>query len=210
MSNNKNKALVIVILLLSVFFSTDLQSETSIVINQNPLFQPENNTYLSKHYPIPKEDKLDESFGDQNTFWVFPNPWAVDQDAYQINATLLAEGEWCYVYLDNASIDRWGYNESLALCSEIRDNFDAITYPKGVELAGHPNGTLGDIDGDPKVTLLIIDDEAFIGGYYAFDDNPFGTSNPQQNNREMICVYTEENPNSICYSSILAHEFNHL
>ncbi|NPD88898.1 MAG: hypothetical protein HGN29_09235 [Asgard group archaeon] len=114
------------------------------------------------------------------------------------------------MYLDNATIDRWGYNESLALCSEIRDNFDAITYPKGVELAGHPNGTLGDIDGDPKVTLLIIDDEVYEGGYYAYDDYSIATWNTHPNNREMIYIYTGENPDSICYSSILAHEFNHL
>lgn len=206
---NRSKALLITLLFISVLISSGIQSETSI-IDDNIANKFENNKSIFHHKPQPTQIKLDENFGDQNTFWVYPNLGAVNLDAYQINATLLAEGERCYVYLDNATIDRWGYNESLALCSEIRDNFDAIIYPKGVELAGHPNGTLGDIDGDPKVTLLIIDDEVYVGGYYYFDDYPFAGWNSHPNNREMIYVYTGENPDSIFYSCIFAHEFNHL
>ncbi len=201
-------ATLITILLVNILVSFGTQSAVKPLGETNPKMENKVVKSLFNEYnPLPPIE-LDDNFGDQNTFWVWPDYDEV-QSAYQINATLLAEGEWCYVYLDNVTIDRWGYNDSIALCSELRDDFDNITYPKGVELAGHPNGTLGDIDGDLKITLLIIDNENSIGGYYMFDDYPTGSST-YKNKREMVSIYSGENPDPKFYSSIFAHEFNHL
>jgi hypothetical protein len=154
---------------------------------------------------------LEDSFGDQLTFWIYP--WIFrGGDIYQINATLLAIGEYCYVYLDNATINRWGYNESLTLCTEVRDDFDTFSYPNTVEFFGHPDGLVGDIDGDPKVTLLIVDDDLYCNGYYYGNDIPgsFFYNMPGVNHREIIHVFTGENPDSSLLSAVLAHEFSHL
>jgi hypothetical protein len=167
--------------------------------------------YHINSYPPPVN--LDDNFGDQETFWIHPSSsWDI---WCQINATLLAEGEWCYVYLDNATIDSWGYAESLTLCAGIRDDFDNFTYPKGIELAGNPSGISGDIDDDPKVTLLLVDDPN-LGGYYAWNNDIFIDSHT--NWKEMITCFTGNSyegffrgyPLQDFYTCIFAHEFNHL
>ncbi|MHA1954106.1 MAG: hypothetical protein ACW96U_09210 [Candidatus Heimdallarchaeaceae archaeon] len=195
----KSKALMITLFFISVLISSGIQSENSTNIIGNNFSKLEDHQSIPNLKPQQTQIKLDENFGDQKTFLVYTAPLGGSQE--QITATLLAIGEWCYVYIDNTTIDRWGYNESIAVCTEVRDNFDTITYPKGIEFAGHPNGTLGDIDGDPKVTVLIIDNEQIAGGRYSSDS---------LNNREMIYIYTGDNPDLPIYLCMSAHEFNHL
>ncbi|MCG3220761.1 MAG: hypothetical protein H7641_05215 [Candidatus Heimdallarchaeota archaeon] len=210
MHNNKSKALIIVFLFLSVFIPSQVQLETSAHHDNTSRYQIESWKNNINPHDITPEIKLDENFGDQKTFWYYP-PSMVGGDPYQIYATLLAIGEWCYVYLDNVTIDKWGYNVSLTTCTEIRDGFDSNIYPKGVGLAGHPNGTLGDIDGVSQVTILLAEQDKFIAGYYSYRNEYASTgSTSYSNEREMVYINSFQNFSVECYLWIIAHEFNHL
>ncbi|HUT81691.1 MAG TPA: hypothetical protein VMZ29_10865 [Candidatus Bathyarchaeia archaeon] len=163
---------------------------------QNNLVQYENEVQIKA--------VSNESFGEQHLFWI-PLP-----DWIQMRATLLAVGNYCYVYMANETIDLLGENNSISKCNSIRDAFDDDVYPKAIEVAGHPNGILGDIDGDPHVTIFLAPTVRYMGtGYLGFmylenEDPGF----PYTNLREMVYCDSEKNVyETIC---ITIHEFNHL
>ena len=86
--------------------------------------------------------------------------WAVDYDEdvyYQADAYLLAIGEYCYIYFEDLVISILGEEEASERAEFYRDEFDSSIYPKVTALAGNPNGTLGDIDGDPRIYILILE-----------------------------------------------------
>ena len=156
--------------------------------------------------PVPEELTLeDEKFGDQKLFWVnLP-------DIVQERATLLAVGNWTYVYMANVTIDLLGQNASIEKCEQLRDVFDEVIYPKAIEVAGNPDGNLGDIDGDPHVTMFLapfvrsFGDNSVLGYYDDKDDNPH---NPYSNLREMFYVDSEMSVDDTI--NIIIHEFNHM
>jgi hypothetical protein len=146
-----------------------------------------------------------EQFGNQLLFWTnIP-------DITQIWATLLAVGNWSYIYMANETIDLIGENTSISKCESIRDEFDSNIYPKAIEVAGHPDGNLGDIDGDPHVTILLapycrhFGDNSVLGYYDDKDDDPY---NLYSNHREMFYVDSEHDLDDTY--RIITHEFNHM
>ncbi len=153
--------------------------------------------------PSPIEDvtKASEVFGDQQYFWV---PYPTGRE--QVLATLLSVGDHCYIYMENTCIEAQGESNLVAKCDELSEAFDSIIYPKDIELAGSPDGNLGDIDGDPKVTALLGPfREHLIGGYYDYTNDIPG---PYSNYREMFlldAMWTVDE--MIC---LALHEFNHL
>ncbi|MHA2397018.1 MAG: hypothetical protein ACXAC0_09965, partial [Candidatus Thorarchaeota archaeon] len=103
-----------------------------------------------------------ESFGDQQTFLTMlsrPESYAPSP----VNATLLSVGDSCYVYMANESIERLGESAAISKCSQLGQIFDDVIYPHAVELAGSPDGYLGDIDGDPRVTLFLAPLVRYMG-----------------------------------------------
>ncbi|MGD9396871.1 MAG: hypothetical protein PVJ05_10620, partial [Candidatus Thorarchaeota archaeon] len=148
-----------------------------------------------------------ESFGDQQSFWTYlSRPESMALTA--VNATLLSVGDSCYVYMANESIERLGEVAAIAKCSQLGQVFDDVIYPKAVELAGSPDGHLGDIDGDPRVTLFLAPlvrymGNAYLGFHVPWDECPF----PFSNRREMVYIEAERDFNeTVC---ITIHEFNH-
>jgi len=140
-------------------------------------------------------------FGDQRDFWT--RNFEIQE--YELShATLLAVGNWCYLYMDNRTIDQLGQSQAIQLCENYADEFDNNIYPKNVEFMGHPDGIIGDIDGDPRITILIY--PAVRGGGYYLEGNEM--VHPYSNYREMIYI------NSVIITSNLittvCHEFNHL
>lgn len=153
--------------------------------------------------PAPIEDitKASEVFGNQQYFWV-PYP----EGEEQILATLLSVGTHCYVYMENSCIEAQGESNLISRCDELREAFDTIIYPKDIELAGNPDGSLGDIDGDPKVTMLLGPfREHLIGGYYDFRNDLPG---PYSNYREMFLIDAMWSIDEMVCLAL--HEFNHL
>ncbi len=139
--------------------------------------------------------------GSQRSFWI----WDFDDLLfYEINATVLAIGEYCYVFWENNCIPELGESVAIEYSETICDEFDSTIYPRVTDLAGHPNGTLGDIDGDPRIVILL--------------------------DRELVCYYSQRNEQELEYSNqcemfyiyyrlfqwpyrdfqAIAHEFHHL
>ena len=105
--------------------------------------------------------------------------------------------------MDNRTINAIGQGQAISRCDVLRSEFDRVVYPKNVELMGHPNGTLGDIDNDPHITVFLVED---IGSYYLEHNEIAGTSHSNQ--REMVYVDSEMGLyNTI---SVMCHETNHL
>ncbi len=145
-----------------------------------------------------------ETIGNQVVFWT-PSL----EGTIQTLGTLLAMGSTCYVYMANSSIELLGEENAFSKCEALQSVFDQIIYPKNIEIAGHPNGVLGDIDNDPRVTLYLCPmvrtmGQAYLGTHEIRNELP----GPFSNHREMVYVDSEKNQNeTIC---ITIHEFNHL
>jgi len=95
-----------------------------------------------------------QEVGDTKSFW------AVDYDEdeyYTAYAYLLAIGDHCYIYFEDLVISILGQEEANARAEIYQEEFDANIYPRVTDIAGDPNGTLGDIDGDPRVYILIVE-----------------------------------------------------
>jgi hypothetical protein len=135
--------------------------------------------------------------GDTRSFW------AVDFDAgthYIVDAHLFAIGEHCYIYFDDLATAIIGEGAASSRAMTYRDEFDTNIYPRVTDLAGNPNGTLGDIDGDPRIIILIVENRQ---SYYLQSNEIPGD---HSNLCEMIYV---------CYRTTypirtIAHEFDHL
>ena len=135
--------------------------------------------------------------GDYRSFW------AVDFDAeefYIVDAYLLAIGDHCYIYFDDLAISIIGEAEANSRAETYRDEFDSNIYPRVTDLAGDPDGTLGDVDGDPRIYILIVENRQ---SYYRQSNEVAGE---HSNMCEMVYI---------CYRTTypirtIAHEFHHL
>ena len=135
--------------------------------------------------------------GDNRSFW------AVDFDAdefYIVDAHLLAIGDHCYIYFDDLATSIIGEGEAQVRAATYRDEFDTNIYSRVTDLAGDPDGTLGDVDGDPRIIILIVENRQ---SYYMQSNEIPGE---HSNLCEMIYV---------CYRTTfpirtIAHEFCHL
>lgn len=58
--------------------------------------------------------------------------------------------------MDEECIPKLGEESILTRVGNICTEFENVIY-RIVDLAGHPNGTLGDIDGDPRIFILFLD-----------------------------------------------------
>jgi len=156
--------------------------------NQHTLVSPQNRQMF--HTPT-------YEVGDTKSFW------AVDYDAeefYVVDAYLLAIGDHCYIYFEDLVISIIGQQEANNRAALYREEFDTNIYSRVTDIAGNPNGTLGDIDGDPHIYILIIENRQ---SYYRQSDEVEGE---HSNMCEMvyICYRTNDPVNTI------AHEFAHL
>ncbi|MFX1595735.1 MAG: hypothetical protein ACFFBK_06700, partial [Promethearchaeota archaeon] len=131
----------------------------------------------------------------QRTFWMWDsNNWSY----YKINATLVSVGENCYIYMEDYCIAEIGEFAAIKQAEGICDEFDDIIYPRIIELAGHPNGTIGDIDGDPKIIILLSSNPI---SYY---DQRNELKLEYSNLCEMFHIYYKT------WIPTIAHEFHHL
>ncbi len=144
-----------------------------------------------------KTDVIDEV----QDFWIIDSFLSFPYTYVQRSAKLLAIGANSYVYVLNSLISSNGIANAKAKAEDWRDEFETKIYPNDILFFGHPNGTLGDIDDDSHVTILISDLDGGVAGY--FDPNNEGTGGTS-NQREMVYV-----DYSTTYG-VLAHEFQHL
>ncbi|MFX1307540.1 MAG: hypothetical protein ACFFDG_12080 [Promethearchaeota archaeon] len=164
----------------------------------------------SQYYIIPQPDFLYEPYikvqdsilnktffikYNQRAFWMWDfNDWSY----YKMNATLISVGENCYIYMEDYCIAEIGEYAAIKKAEDICDEFDNIIYPRIINLAGHPNGTLGDIDGDPRIIILLSSNPI---SYY---DQRNELELEYSNLCEMFHIYYKT------WIPTIAHEFHHL
>ncbi|MFH0811933.1 MAG: hypothetical protein V2A69_03725 [Pseudomonadota bacterium] len=145
---------------------------------------------------------LGAQVGDQQTFWALN--W-INNQFYQLTATLKKVGTYCYLYVED------GQSVTSTVLDNIAHEFDTNIYPTDTGIFG----SAPDVDGDPKVTILLLDIKdgyTGSGGFYAgyfHSVNEYNTSN--SNYREMF--YMDVNPGqpgSTQFYGTLAHEFQHM
>ncbi len=182
---SKRRVLLGLFFLSTFFFLTSSSFSTPISMNQSLLA-----TSPSDYTPS-QTDEINRNF------------WAKNFDTdthYEIESTLLASGEYCLIYMQDSIIQQVGAGVAQSNCENYRDEFDSLIYPTVVELTGNPNGTLGDIDGDPRIVILINNN--YVSYYSQYNEIEYAYSN----HCEMIYIYYF---NGLILDTI-AHEFCHL
>jgi|GEM_PF-5959295 len=134
---------------------------------------------------------------------------ATDGSWYVVSSTLVAEGDYCNVYVENGAAVT--VETAKAVATEFDDNiFGNITTNFGER---------EDIDGDGKVTLLLLDIVdgytpsvgSYIAGYFDPSHMLDKDSNAWSNECDMIFV--DVNPlkaGSEAFLTTISHEFQHL
>jgi len=205
-------------LVIGIFFSNLIfmrnEYTQNFQINQkpkkaNPQLSPENYD-ISQYYKIPQNNFLYQPSNNiydstlnkalsnvvyQRAFWMWD---FTSSSYYKINATLLSIGEKCYVYMQDYCIAELGEHAALKQTEDICDEFDNIIYPQITNLAGNPNGSLGDIDGDPRIIILLSRNPISYYGQRNELDLDYS------NMCEMFYIYYKT------WIPTIAHEFHHL
>lgn len=172
-------------------------------------FTPDNTTLkATAETPVEGKEPASESFGDQQLFWTYLD-CPESMKLTQVRATLLHAGVTCYIYMANSSIELLGEEAAIDKCSTIGKAFDEDIYPTAIEVAGSPDGLLGDIDGDPRVTVFLAPLVRNMGNaYLGYPGEKDEFHGPFSNEREMVYVDAEQDVSkTIC---IIIHEFNHV
>ncbi len=157
-------------------------------------FQLDNNSHRIRNKMV------QPSVGSIRTFWTLNHS---SLEHYQVDAELLAIGNHCYIYMEDVAIDFLGESVAIARCESYRDEFDSTIYPSVVDLAGQPDGTLGDIDGDSRIIILLSTNPV---NYYGYENEFEQSIEPYSNLCEMVYIrYTTS-----YILGVISHEFHHL
>jgi hypothetical protein len=139
--------------------------------------------------------------GEEREFWA--HDFTLIEE-YEVNATLFAIGDYCYIYIENELITLLGGKTLIAeQADEICHEFDTVIYPRLIDLAGHPDGVLGDIDGDPRIFILFL--ESSVSYYIESNDLEVR----QSNYCEIIYIDYQHLSSDWLYQ-VIAHELHHL
>lgn len=160
--------------------------------------------------PVAKEFKV----GDVETFWATN---VQDNKPYQLQATLKALGNHCYIFVEN------GRTVADSAIKSILDDFENKIYKNNVTYFGsewNPG-----IDGDPRLTLLLLDiqdgwtegsNQGYVAGYFFAGDEFLQSQIPanipvKSNEREMLYLDVHPaDPSGKNYLGVVAHEFQHM
>lgn len=161
--------------------------------------------------------------GDRHSFF------SVDvrtQEQYIVSATLRAIGEFCYLYVEDSQWERTVKRETLEVVRRAFDDSTPADPQRGIyriqtDLFGAPPN----VDGDPKIYLLLLDirDGAvrgggFIAGFFNPVDQQRGVlrhpelGTPMRSN-ERDLLYIDTHPLDTGGAEglgVIAHEFHHL
>ena len=126
-----------------------------------------------------------------------------------IEATCVAVGKYCYIFVENTYQEMLTVNQG----KDVADTFDTEIYPKVHHWIG--SVTPPGLDRDNRITLLFHDvgmnqsGENF-GGYFSPSD--LQPRHPTSNKRDIIYmdIFQYKHRSRLTVNSILAHEFAHL
>ena len=159
------------------------------------IFSIENTSIHTPHKSL--QITTAQDVGDARSFWALNFD---TMEPYMVDAHLLAIGDHCYIYFDDLAVSIIGETVATTRAETYRNEFDNNIYSQVTDLAGNPDGTLGDVDGDQKVYVLIVE---HYQSYYMQSNEVEGE---YSNMCEMIYI---------CYRTTypvrtMAHEFHHL
>ena len=134
-----------------------------------------------------------------------------DNSNYTVSANLVYNGTYCKVYKDSS--DTYMTNST---AKAMGQEFDNKIYSKMISAFG----AASDVDGDEKITLLVLDikdggsSTSYVAGY--FDPvNEYTTTDAAQTiySNECDMLYMDSNPGvnyPATFKQTMAHEFQHL
>lgn len=154
-------------------------------------------------------DRIPPQLGEVVEFYCYN---VTTMQPYKIKATLKKIGKHCYIYLENGKFVPSNVIENIAY------KFDEKIYPTCLKYFGdvwNPG-----IDGDPRITLLLLDiqdnygvngNRAYTSGYFNAMDEFSRRINQFSNMREMLYLdIYPTNPNSDQFLGVIAHELQHM
>lgn len=145
---------------------------------------------------------------------------------YVVGATLRAVGDFCYIYVaDDQWNTRVGRNDVAGLLDAFEHRTPTDSRQGIYQIVTNAFGDPPDIDGDPRIVLLLLDIRdgyrpggTFIAGYFSDVNELRGVVRDrrlgvqfQSNETEMLYLDTNPALSSLSFlAGILAHEFQHL
>ncbi len=137
----------------------------------------------------------------------------VEEDKYTIQADKVAEGDHCYIYLEQGMAGR--VTESAI--DDLVEQFDNAIY-QGLRDAFGSEPNPG-VDGDPKIYILLMDIKdgysggSYIAGYFDSDnEHPRDSGYWSESNAKEI-FFMDVDPgvaSGATFRRVLAHEFQHM
>lgn len=162
--------------------------------------------------------------GHQRVFFAFDFK---NQTEYTSRATLRAVGDRCYIYVENSQWNRRVTQRSVNALLNVFENRTAADSSRGIyEIEAEAFGAPPDIDGDPRIYLLLLDVKdgysppsgSFVAGYFSPVNQARGQVRDgrrgvvfHSNEIEMLYIDTNPlNPGGAEAFGIVAHELQHL
>ena len=161
--------------------------------------------------------------GASRTFWAYERTAASDGQFYPVEATCRGVGAHTVIFVENA---QWNQRVVLTDVEGLIEVFDRAT-PGQPDQGIHERTTWAfgdppDVDGDPKIYMLLLDikdfleeDGAFVAGYFSgvneYTDEEVQRFGYRSNETEMF--YLDVNPGRVSSEDArrtLAHEFQHM
>lgn len=188
--------------------------------------EEEINRYVLAHPEVlagAQMQKTAWSFGIGSTYSWYADDLTVSNSRYAVSSTCRAVGTHCYVFVEDAS---WSSRVTQAAVDSVVRAFDSATpadaakgiFQTDVDSFGNPP----DVDGDPKVIILILDIKDgytgsggyVVGYFYSYNEIPKSTY-PTSNQAEIY--FLDCNPLNLTTvsgiqkgMSTTAHEFQHM
>ena len=150
-----------------------------------------------------------QTTGSTTTFFVEQNFDATGRAS--VTATLRETGTHALIYVEDAYYNSLSASDRAALLAAtaaLRNEFDAVIYPRLTGFYGTPREP--GIDGDARVALLLTKLKSNAGGYFDTSDQFSRQLSPLSNEREMVYINATFYTNPRRFYAFLSHEFTHL
>ena len=179
--------------------------------------------FYKKPTPSLLKKPIEWEIGQKDTLWAWDFS---DTSHYQVPATCQAIGEYCYILVEDSV---WTDRVDSTAVADLVKAFDQSCkadptkgiYQMDIETFGNPP----DVDGDPRIFVLVLDikdnfsgEGAYVAGYFyslnEFSPDTHGCDICQYSNfREMVyvdCMPLDIKTDPDQARATLAHEFQHL
>lgn len=190
-------------------FLVEQENEVTQFLQNNP-------DYFTK-LKLNKKASWNFSVGDTKSWWATD---LKESKYYRVPSTCQAVGTHCYIFVENSI---WNSRVTLDNVSAIKKAFDNSTpsdSTKGIyETDVNVFGTPPDVDGDPKIIILILDIKDGYNGSGGYVAGYFSSVNElsRANSNQAEIYYMDANPADLSTEhgvknvmSTAAHEFQHM